>query len=512
MRWRDIRIGRKILTGIGLVLLLLSLASIWSVAGITSIVRDGVEVAGGNKLTGELLQREVDHLNWAQAVSRFVYDDRAKELKVQLDHTQCGFGKWYYGSGKAKAVLLLPKLKETLVQIEEPHRKLHESAANILALHKQGRIRESQAVYDSETLKDLEQVQHLLKKTVEIGKNNILSEEGMLTNAVHTRQAVISVSLIAILLGTVFGTVITKSITRPLHRSVDFTRTVAGGDLVGHLDIDQQDETGQLAESLNAMTHTLRQVVARVTAASDSVAAGSQELNSRTEELSQGSSEQAASAEQASASIEEMTATIRRNADNALETEKIALKSSNDAGDSGEAVSITLSAMKEIAGKISIIEEIARQTNLLALNAAIEAARAGEHGKGFAVVAGEVRKLAERSQAAAAEISRLSRTSVDVAERAGAMITKLVPDIQTTARLVQEISAASRGQTSGVDQINSAIQQLNHVIQHNAGVAEEMSSSTGELSSQAEELMHTVSFFKVADSTGRRIERSDARS
>ena len=512
MGWKDIRIGRKIMTGIGLVLLLLSIASIWSVAGITSIVHDGKEVAGGNKLTSELLQREVDHLNWAQAVSRFVYDDKARELKVQLDHTQCGFGKWYYGGGRARAVLLLPKLGETLDQIEEPHRKLHESAARIQALHNQGRTGEAQAVYDSETLKQLEQVQLLLKKTVEIGKSNILSEEGMVDNALHTRLVVIGVSIIAILLGTVFGIIITKSITRPLRRSVDFTRSVAQGNLVGHLDIEQQDETGQLAASLNAMTHTLRQVVAQVTSASDSVAAGSQELSSRSVEMSQGSSEQAASAEQASASIEEMTATIKRNADNAHQTEKLALKSSIDAGNGGEAVTITLAAMKEIAGKISVIEEIARQTNLLALNAAIEAARAGEHGKGFSVVASEVRKLAERSQLAAAEISELSTTSVGVAEMAAEMMTSLVPDIQKTARLVQEISAASGEQTSGVDQINSAIQQLNQVIQQNAAIAEEVSSSTGVLSSQAEELMQTISFFTVAEATGRRSGSADARS
>jgi methyl-accepting chemotaxis protein len=205
-----------------------------------------------------------------------------------------------------------------------------------------------------------------------------------------------------------------------------------------------------------------------------------------------------------------MNATIRQNADNASQTDKIAIKSSTDAQESGKAVAEAVAAMKDIAAKISIIEEIARQTNLLALNAAIEAARAGEHGKGFAVVASEVRKLAERSQAAAAEISQLSVTSVEVAEKAGQMLAKLVPDIQKTAELVQEISVASKEQTSGADQINSAIQQLNQVIQQNAGAAEEMASTAEELASQAGQLQQTVSFFKVSGTEQAAIKRITA--
>ena len=195
--------------------------------------------------------------------------------------------------------------------------------------------------------------------------------------------------------------------------------------------------------------------------------------------------------------MEQMTSNIRQNADNAMQTEKIAVKSADGARQGGKAVEETVHAMKEIANKISIIEEIARQTNLLALNAAIEAARAGEHGKGFAVVASEVRKLAERSQKAAAEISQLSASSVEVAERAGALLGQMVPDIQKTAELVQEINAASREQDLGAGQINKAIQQLDQVIQQNASASEEMSSTAEELSSQAEQLQSTIAFFRV---------------
>ena len=217
--------------------------------------------------------------------------------------------------------------------------------------------------------------------------------------------------------------------------------------------------------------------------------------------MSQGASEQAAAAEEASASMEEMTANIRQNADNTDETEKIARKSAQDARESGEAVEQTVTAMRKIAEKIAIIEEIARQTDLLALNAAVEAARAGDNGKGFAVVASEVRKLAERSQRAAREISELSQVSVDVAERAGRMLTALMPDIRKTSELVQEISVSCNEQDSGADQINQAIQQQDQVIQQNASAAEEMASTAEELSSQAEQLQMHMAFFKVERQT-----------
>jgi methyl-accepting chemotaxis protein len=321
-------------------------------------------------------------------------------------------------------------------------------------------------------------------------------------NSASAAKATITMILIiglAVAIAIVLGLFISKIIVNSLKKGVRLAELVASGNLTEKFEIDQKDEIGQLAKALNQMVEKLKEIVEGVKAASDNVLSGAQELSSSSEEMSQGTTEQAAAAEEASSSMEQMTSNIKQNADNAQQTEKIALKSSEDAKEGGHAVMETAAAMKEIAGKISIIEEIARQTNLLALNAAIEAARAGEHGKGFAVVASEVRKLAERSQTAAAEINKLSASSIKVAEKAGEMLNKIVPDIQRTAELVQEISASSNEQNTGAEQINSAIQQLNQVIQQNASASEEMASTAEELSSQAEQLQDTISFFKVED-------------
>ncbi|MDM8549204.1 methyl-accepting chemotaxis protein [Desulfobacterales bacterium HSG2] len=272
---------------------------------------------------------------------------------------------------------------------------------------------------------------------------------------------------------------------------------IAGGNLC--VDIRERSEQDELMQALNSMVRELSHVLINVKIASENIASGSREVSTAAEKMSQGSSQQAASAEEVSASMEQMSSTISQNADNAIETEKIALKSSEDAREGGKAVERTVTAMKEIAGRISVVEDIARQTNLLALNAAIEAARAGEHGRGFAVVASEVRKLAEKSQKAAAEIGQLSITSVEIAEEAGRMLARIVPDIQRTAELVQEISAASVEQDSGSKQINQAIQQLDQVIQQNVATSEEMSSTSEELAGQAEKLQDTIEFFRVDD-------------
>ena len=290
-----------------------------------------------------------------------------------------------------------------------------------------------------------------------------------------------------------------KTMTDNLHRHAQAADAISRGDLT--CQVQALSEQDILGISLTKMLEKLKSVVSEVKNAASKVAAGSEELSASSEQMSQGATEQAASAEEVSSSMEQMISNIKQNADNAQQTERIAVKSSQNAREGGKCVEETVKAMKEIAGKISIIEEIARQTNLLALNAAIEAARAGEHGKGFAVVASEVCKLAERSQAAAGEINKLSASSVQIAEDAGRMLDKMVPDIQKTADLVQEISAASREQDTGAEQINKAIQQLDQVIQQNASASEEMSSTSEQLAQQAQQLHHAVAFFSIGDET-----------
>jgi methyl-accepting chemotaxis protein len=286
-----------------------------------------------------------------------------------------------------------------------------------------------------------------------------------------------------------------KSLVKAENEVANIVEELAKGNL--RVTATPRSDKDRLLLSVETMIHRLTEIVVEILTGTRQVASGSEQTSSVAQQLSQGASEQAASVEESSASMEQMSANIAQNADNAQQTEAIAVRAAKDAKKSGKSVEQTVSAMKEIAGKIGIIEEIARQTNLLALNAAIEAARAGDHGKGFAVVAAEVRKLAERSQSAAAEINSLSMSSTAVAEQAGELLDKLVPNIKRTAELVQEISAASAEQRTGAEQVNSALQQLDLVIQQNAAASEQMASASEELSAQAMTLQNTVGFFKI---------------
>ncbi|MBK9989524.1 MAG: HAMP domain-containing protein [Verrucomicrobia bacterium] len=273
---------------------------------------------------------------------------------------------------------------------------------------------------------------------------------------------------------------------------------ISEGDLTAEVKLTSEHD--KLGQALQKMVANLRDVVGNVNNAAENVASGASEITGTAQTLSSGASEQAASVQQVSSAMEQSTASIKHNTDNAHQTDAISLKVAQDATEAGQSVARTVEAMKHIAQKISVIEEIARQTDLLALNAAIEAARAGEHGKGFAVVASEVRKLAVKSQAAAGEINQLSSTSVEIAEAAGLMLGKLVPDIRKTAELVKEIATGSEQQSTGAIHINKAIQELDGIIQQNASASEQLAASSEQLASQAEQLQTAIQFFKIGKS------------
>lgn len=304
---------------------------------------------------------------------------------------------------------------------------------------------------------------------------------------------------VAVAVGILISIWIARSISEPLDLLISRLHDITNGDgdLTKRLDARSRDEIGDVARLFNSFVGNLCRVIGEVRAAASTLAAAASQISSSAQMLSQGTSEQAASVEETTTSLEQMSASITQNAENSRRMEQMALKGAKDMEQGGNAVTESVQAMKTIAEKITIIEDIAYQTNLLALNAAIEAARAGEHGKGFAVVATEVSKLAERSQRAAQEISALAASSVKVAERSGELLKDLAPVIRKTAEMVQEVATSSREQSVGVEQVNRAMTQVDQVGQRNASAAEELSGTAEQMASQAESLQHLMSLFQI---------------
>jgi len=327
----------------------------------------------------------------------------------------------------------------------------------------------------------------------------VLDESIVMSEANAIGITAIIGAILSVVVSVFIISILANTITKALTQAVRISNALSEGDLNSNIEVKGNDETGQLLASMNSMSHKLIEVVQQIKGNSDQIFSAAAQVSDTANSLSQAASEQAASVEETSASMEEMGASINQNSENAQTTDEIASQSAKTAADGGEAVTGTVKAMIQIAEKISIIEDISYQTNMLALNAAIEAARAGEHGKGFAVVAAEVRKLAERSQVAASEISALTSESVTVAEKAGVLLDAMVPDITRTAELVQEITAASEEQSSGVGQISIAMQQLDKVTQQNAAGSEELAATAEEMQAQSANLQQVVSFFRLAD-------------
>jgi methyl-accepting chemotaxis protein len=503
--FKNLKIGIRLGIAFGLTLLLLVAVSFVSVTRLTSLDSDIDKIVNDRYPKTVQANNIIDAINNIARVLRNSYIYDGAERQRALDGIPAQRKVITENFEKLQATIKSDKGKEILAKAQAARTAYVGSQDKFLELLKadkkveivtlmQGELRNTQADY-LKSVNDLIEFQSdtMIKDGKDAGKE-----------AEAAIRLVMILSISATLIAILMAWFITRSITRPVSEAAAAAQELSEGNLTIKITSDSTDETGQLMGAMEAMVGKLTQIISEVNVASDALNNAAGQVSQTAQSLSQSSSEQAASVEETTASIEEMTASITQNTENAKVTNGMANKSASEATEGGQAVNDTVDAMKQIADKIGIIDDIAYQTNLLALNAAIEAARAGEHGKGFAVVAAEVRKLAERSQVAAQEISQVASSSVKLAERAGHLLNEMVPSIKKTSDLVEEIAAASQEQSAGVGQINGAMGQLNKATQQNASASEELAATAEEMGGQAAQLQELMSFFRL-DTSPRKV-------
>jgi len=497
---KNMSIGKRLAIGFGLIVLLLISMGLSGYWGLEAITRETLKVLNGDAkivtlsarvkaTTLELRRFEKDtelNMDDAEVRNEYVAKWRAQQQKL------------HDVFGELEKFQLLPEDKLALQSMHEDFAIYEGGYARVLGMIEQGKLHTPQECNQVITqYKD--PIHRLEAAATDLTNRHSEVLVPMVEQIAKTTVTTLAVfSVLAIFVGIGITLVISRGITKPIQEVVSVVETISSGDLTKSINADRGDEFGRLLAAMAKMVGKLNEMIGEVRMGAGSVSTAAAQVASSASIVSQGTSEQAAAVEQVTSSMEEMSASVTQNADNSRKMEQMARKGAQDAGQSGLAVQEAVSAMKSIAEKIVVIEEIAYQTNMLALNAAIEAARAGEHGRGFAVVAGEVRNLAERCRAAAQEIGGLATANVQIAERSGGLLTELVPSIQKTADLVQEVAATSREQAAGVSQINGAISQVGLVTQRNAAGAEQLSSTAEELASQAEALQDMISFFRVS--------------
>ena len=498
--FKNLRIGVRLGGGFGFVVLLLAIIAIVSYLRLTQINTEISDVINDKFPKTVWANNIIDQANIIARALRNSLLVKPDEVQKELDRVAEARKEILGNFDKLEKSIHSEEGKKKLASAMEARKVFVEDQNKFLELQKAGKkdeatelmivkMRKTQGDYIKAVTDLVDFQSELMKKT---GEEANAAVEG-------AQRLILIMSICAILIAAGFAFWVTRSITRPLAEAVDVANNLSEGNLNVKIVVDSKDETGMLLTAMQNMVAKLTEIISTVRSSADSLASGSEEISATAQSLSQASSEQAASVEETSASIEQMTASINQNTENAKVTDSMAGKAAREATEGGQAVGSTVEAMKKIAGKIGIVDDIAYQTNLLALNAAIEAARAGEHGKGFAVVAAEVRKLAERSQVAAQEIGELASSSVGLAEKAGKLLDAMVPSINKTSDLVQEIASASSEQSSGVAQINGAMGQLNQTTQQNASASEELAATAEEMSSQSEQLQSVMSFFKLDD-------------